>query len=100
MDLVIAPAEDIRDEEDADENAKLSNQKKQCPDSHAEAMRIFHDCLTWLRFQREATVTSTSTLVQLRELASKKRVSSQRQPKIDSFLDLLWQVMLMMIFWN
>ena len=48
-------------------------------------MRMFDDCLTWLRFQREATVANTSTLVQLRELAAEKRESSQRQSKIDSF---------------
>ena len=67
MNLVIALAEDIRDEEDADENAKLSNQKEQCPVSQAEAMRMFDDCVTWLRFQRKATVANTCTLIQLRE---------------------------------
>ena len=85
MDLVIAPAEDIRDEEDADENAELSNQKEQCLVSQAEAMQMFDDFLRWLRFQREATVANTSSLVQLRELAAEKRVSSRRQSKIDSF---------------
>ena len=46
---------------------------------------MFDDCLTWLRFQREATVANTSTLVQLRGLAAEKRESSQRQSRIDSF---------------
>ena len=46
VDLVIAPAENIRDEEDADENAELSNQKEQGPVSHAEAIQMFDDCLT------------------------------------------------------
>ena len=68
VDLFMAPAEDIRDEEeDTDENAELSNQKEQCPVSHAEAMRMFDHCLTWLRFQREATVANTLALVELRE---------------------------------
>lgn len=85
VDLVTAPAEDMRDEEDADENAELSNRKEQCPVSHADAMRMFDDCLTWLRFQQEATVSNTSTLVRLRELAAEKRESLRRQSKIDSF---------------
>ena len=48
-------------------------------------MRMFDQCLTWLRFQPEATVSNTSTLVQLRELAAEKRESSRKQSKIDSF---------------
>ena len=85
VDLVTASAEDMRDEEDADENAELSNRKEQCPVSHADAMRMFDDCLTWILFQQEATVSNTSTLVRLRELAAEKRESSRRQSKIDSF---------------
>ena len=37
VDLVTAPVEDIRDEEDADKNVELSNQKEQCPVDFAEA---------------------------------------------------------------
>ena len=50
VDLVIAPAEVIHDKEDADENAKLSNQEKQCPVSHTKVMRMLNDCIMWLCF--------------------------------------------------
>ena len=96
VDLVTAPAEDMHDEEDADENAELSNRKEQCPVSHADAMRMFDDCLTWLRFQQEATVSNTSTL----DFASwlLKNVNlCEDNPKLIHFLGLLLQVMLMMI---
>ena len=43
---------------------------------------MFDDCLTWLRFQREATVANS--LVQLGELAAEKREFSRRQFRIDS----------------
>ena len=42
-------------------------------------------CLTWLRIQLEATVLNTSTLVPLRKFAAKKRESSRKQSKIDSY---------------
>ena len=53
--------------------------------SHVEAMQIFDHCLTWLRIQPEATVSHTSTLVRLRQFAAKKRKSSRKQSKIDSY---------------
>ena len=46
---------------------------------------MFGYCLTWLRIQLEATVSNTSTLVQLREFATEKRESSRKQSKIDSY---------------
>ena len=45
-------------------------------------------------------VLNTSTLAQLLKLAAIKHESLHRQSKIDSFLGLLLQVMLIMIFWN
>ena len=72
-------------EEDADENTEHSTQKAPCPFSHAEAMQMFDHCLTWLRVQLEATISNTSTLVRLRELAAEKRESSGKQSKIDLF---------------
>ena len=38
---------------------------------------MFDQCLTWFRIQPEATVSNTSTLVQLREFAADKRESSR-----------------------
>ena len=84
MDLVTAPEEDIPDKE-TDENAELASQKEHCLVSHAEAMQMLDECLTWLRFQPEATASNTSTLVSLRKLAAEKRESSRKQSTIDSF---------------
>ena len=84
VDLVTAPEEDIPNEEE-DENAELASQKEHCPVSHAEAMQMHDECLTWLRFQPEATASNTSTLVRLWELAAEKRESSRKQSTIDSF---------------
>ena len=46
---------------------------------------MFDRCLTWLRIQLKATVLKTSTLVRLRGFAAKKRKSSRKQSKIDSY---------------
>ena len=45
---------------------------------------MFDYCPTWHRIQPEATVSNTSTLVQLREFAAEKRESFRKQSKIDS----------------
>ena len=89
VNLVTIPEENIsNEEEDEGKNAELSNQKNQCRVSHAEAMRMLDECLTCLRFQKEATVSNTSTLVRLRELAAEKRESSWRQSAIYKFFSL------------
>ena len=55
VDFVSATEDEKRDEEEhTDENTGYSTQKEKCPVSHAEAMRMFDRCLTWLRFQSEA----------------------------------------------
>ena len=72
-------------QEDAGENTQHLTQKAQCSFSRAEAMQMFDRCLTWLRIQPEATVSNTSTLVRLSELADEKRESSRKQSKIDSY---------------
>ena len=46
---------------------------------------MFDYCLTWLRIPPAATVSNTSTLVRLCEFAAKKRESSLKQSKIDSY---------------
>ena len=46
---------------------------------------MFDCCLTWFRIQLEATVSNTSTLVQLRKFAAEKRESSRKQSKINSY---------------
>ena len=73
------------DEEDADENTQHSTQKAQSSFSSAEAMQMFDHCLKRLGIQPDATVSNTSTLVRLREFAAKKRESSHKQSKINSY---------------
>ena len=86
VDLVSAAEdEECDEEEDTDENTAHLTQKEKCPVSHAEAMRMFNRCPMWLRFQSEASVSSTSTLVRLCELAAEKRQSACKQIKIDYF---------------
>ena len=86
LDLVSAAEDEERDEkENTDENAGYSTQKEKCLVLHAVAMRMFDRCLTWLRFQLGASVSNTSTLVRLRELAVEKRQSVCKQIKIDFF---------------
>ena len=51
VDLVLAAEDEEHDEEDdTEENTGHLTQKEKCPVSHAEAMRMFDRCLTWLRF--------------------------------------------------
>ena len=69
----VAEGNECDEEEDANENTQHSTQKAQCSFSRAEALELFDHCLTWLRIQREATVSNTSTLVRLREFAAEKR---------------------------
>ena len=86
VDLVsVAEVNQCDEEEDADENTQHSTQKAQCSFSRAEAMQMFDHCLTWLRILPEATVSNTFTLVRLRESATKRRESSRKQSKIDSY---------------
>ena len=46
VDLATAPVKCIGEEEDADKNAELSNQKEQCPVFHTEAMRLTNTSAT------------------------------------------------------
>ena len=87
VDLVSVPeGNECDEEENADENTQHSTQKAQCSFSRAEAMQMFDHCLTWLRIQRKATVSNTSTLVRLREFAAEKRESnSPKQFQLDSY---------------
>ena len=43
-----------------------------CTVTNSAAMEMFNKCLIWLRGQPEASVTNTSMLVQLKELAAQK----------------------------
>ena len=86
VDLVsVTEGNECDEEENAVENTQHSTQKAQCSFSRADAMQMFDHCLTWLRIQPEATLSNTSTLVRLRELAAEKRESSRKQSKIDSY---------------
>ena len=57
-----------------------------CPITHAQAMKIFENCITWLQHQPEASAYSTSVLIQLKDMAAKKRLSSLKQTSITSYM--------------
>ena len=68
----LANQEDETDEaesEDEDDTNVVAEVHK-CPVSNAEAMNMLDKCLTWLRWQPEASLANTSSLVQLREIAA------------------------------
>ena len=71
--------------EDEDDTNVVAEVRK-CPVSNAEAMNMLDKCLTWLRWQPEASLANTSTLVQLREMAAVKREALRTQPTIDPFV--------------
>ena len=83
--VLMAEGNEYDEEDDADANTQHSTQKAQCSFSRAEAMQMFDHCLRWLRIQPEATVSNTSTLVRPYEIGAKKRESSRKQSKIDSY---------------
>ena len=57
-----------------------------CPITHAQAMKMFENCITWLQHQPEASAYSTSVLIQLKDMAAKKRLSSLKQTSITSYM--------------
>ena len=77
---------DPNEECDEEDGAPEPDHSVNCPISHMSAMKMFDDCLTWLRHQPEATLANTSTLVALRELASEKRAAKQKQTTLTSWL--------------
>ena len=47
---------------------------------------MFENCITWLQHQPEASAYSTSVLIQLKDMAAKKRLSSLKQTSITSYM--------------
>ena len=86
IDLVSSEDGEMMDEDEEEAgDLETTEQQLKCSVSHAEAFRMFDQCLIWLRFQQEASLANTSTLMQLRELAAEKRESSRKLTIIDSF---------------
>ena len=65
----------------------LVSEVHKCPVSNVDAMDMFDKCLTWLRWQPEASLSNTAILVQMREMAASKREAARVQPTIDSFFN-------------
>ena len=79
---LVSPGDEAHEEEDDDDELP---ETVRCPISHAEAMEKIGDVLTWYRFQPEATASHVSWLVQLREVAAKKRENTRKQASICSY---------------
>ena len=83
VDLIVNA--DVAEPDSDEEPEALQKEPMKCPVSNAEAMEMFDKCLLWLRWQEEASVANTATLVQLREIAAEKRRAARVQPKIHAF---------------
>lgn len=77
-------------EEEEEENDELDVTVPQATRvSSAEALKGMDAYLSWYQTQPEATASSVSTLIHLREFAAEKRASSKKQPSIASFFSKL-----------
>ena len=65
-----------QDETDEAVSEDVVAEVRKCPVSNAEAMILLDKCLTWLRWQPEASLANTSTLVQLRDQYVYHRIHS------------------------
>ena len=83
VDLITAPENDDDEKENDGKITPIEAQQPQCSITNSKAMLMFDKCLTRLRFQLKATLTNTSTLVQLCKLAEEKQEENQKQTKID-----------------
>ena len=76
-------------EEQDDSDGDSEEEDNSSPDvpsvTHSEAARMFEWCLQWLEQQPEANVHNTTVLRELQVLASKKRLGSLKQTKMDNF---------------
>ena len=55
--------------------------------SHALALDMFDKCLQWLHEQEEANSYTVRTLLELREMAARKRISAIKQKKISDYFN-------------
>lgn len=80
---------DMPGEEQDDSDGDSEEEDNSSPDvpsvTHSEAARMFEWCLQWLEQQPEANVHNTTVLRELQVLASKKRLGSLKQTKMDNF---------------
>eukprot|EP00794_Sanderia_malayensis_P001923 gene1923-2180_t len=79
---VSRPDDAAMEDEDDDE---IEMVEPECPVTNQMAMDAFETCLTWVRFQSEATAVNTTMLLQLHELAAEKRENGRKQTRIESF---------------
>ena len=80
----------VLDKKEEEENDELDVTVPQATRvSSAEALKGMDAYLSWYQTQPEATASSVSTLIHLREFAAEKRASSKKQPSIASFFSKL-----------
>ena len=73
---------DVQESDESDDDDTASDT---CKVSHSDAARVFEWCLSWLEQQPEANLHNTTTLRELHILASKKRMGSLKQTKMEDF---------------
>ena len=73
------------EEDDVEHDNEPSSSHSEPVVSNAEAFHHFEKGLVWLGSMSDASPSSISTLVQLRDLAAKRRDATQVQTKISSF---------------
>ena len=56
--------------------------------SHAEAVKMFDSCITWLQLQEEASPHNLSVLRDTRDIAAKKRLISLNQTKLTDYFSV------------
>ena len=87
VDMVNNYDNDNEVDSDNEDEIDLVSEVHKCPVSNVDAMDMFDKCLTWLRWQPEASLSNTAILVQMREMAASKREAARVQPTIDSFFN-------------
>lgn len=70
---------------ESEEDEANEEEEEPCPVSHGEAARMLEWCLTWLEHQPEATVYNTTVLRELQTMATKKKINSLKQTKLDHY---------------
>ena len=66
-------ADEIEEDDEVGEDTGSS-----CPISHSEAATMLERCLTWLEYQSETSVYKTPMLRELRSIAIRKRIDTER----------------------
>ena len=84
-DLVLQTGDSPTDGDDEDEEEPCEDIEEKCSVSNSTAAYMFEQCLSWLEFQPEASVHSTTLLRELHSLAATKRMDSLKQTSISKY---------------